>query len=89
MHRALERAWERLYTVFEGARFERRTDLIVALYPSFPIPQCNGPWVVEDSQEAVDALPQAIAEVEAAGARPWVQTRSGHHRTGQAGSSSA
>ena len=84
MHHALEAAWERLYAVFEGARFERRADLIVALYPPFPIPQCNGPWVVEDSQEAVDALPGAIAEVEAAGARPWVQTRSGHKRTRQA-----
>lgn len=85
MHCALEAMQERLYTVFEGARFERRADLIVALYPPFPIPQFNGAWVVEDSQEAVDALPGAIAEVEAAGAHPWVQTRSGHHRTRRAG----
>ena len=56
-HRALEAMWKRLYDVFDGARFERRSDLIVALYPPFPIPQCNGPWVVEDSQAAVDALP--------------------------------
>ncbi len=80
-HHALEAIFERLYAEFDGARFERRSDLILALYPSFPIPQCNGPWVVEDSQAAVDALPEAIHEVEAAGAWPWVQTRSGHERT--------
>jgi GNAT superfamily N-acetyltransferase len=73
--------WSRLYEVIDGARFEPRADLIVAVCPAFPIPQCNGPWVVEDSPAAVDALPAAIAEVEAAGAWPWVQTRSGHHRT--------
>jgi ribosomal protein S18 acetylase RimI-like enzyme len=39
--------------------------------------------VVEDSQAAAEALPGAIAEVEAAGAWPWVQTRSGHERTRQ------
>ena len=76
--------WERFYGVFDGARFERRSDLIVALLPAFPIPQCNGPWVVEDSQSAVDALPEAVAEVEGAGAWPWVQTRVGHERTQQA-----
>lgn len=84
MHRALEAVWECFYGVLDGARFERRSDLIVALYPPFPIPQCNGPWVVEDSQAAVDALPEAIAEVDAAGAWPWVQTRSGHVRMRQA-----
>lgn len=83
VHQALESTWQRLYSVVDGARFERRSDLVVALYPSFPIPQCNGPWVVEDSQAAVDALPEALAEVEAAGAWPWVQTRAGHYRTQQ------
>jgi hypothetical protein len=71
MQRALEAVWARLYTELEGARFERRDDLIVALYPPFPIPQCNGPWVVEDTESAVDALAGAVAEVEAAGAWPW------------------
>jgi GNAT superfamily N-acetyltransferase len=83
-HRALVAIFERLYATIDGARFERRSDLIVALCPPFPIPQFNGPWVAEDSQAAVDALPGAIAEVEAAGAWAWVQTRTGHDRTRQA-----
>jgi ribosomal protein S18 acetylase RimI-like enzyme len=84
MQRALEAVWARLYSEVEGARFKRRGDLIVALYPPFRIPQCNGPWVVEDTQKAVDAMAGAIAEVEAAGAWPWVQTRSGHELTRRA-----
>jgi predicted RecB family endonuclease len=39
---------------------------------------------VEDTQAAVDALADALAEVEAAGAWPWVQTRSGHERARRA-----
>ena len=84
MHRALEGSFEVLYAAFDGARFERRSDLILALCPRLPIPQCNGPWVAADSQAAVDALPAAIAEVEENGAMVWVQTRSGHERTKQA-----
>lgn len=83
-HRALEAMWKRLYDAFDGTRFERRDDLILVLCPAFPIPQFNGAWIGEDSQTAVDALPGAIAEVEAAGALPWVQTRSRHKRTRQA-----
>jgi ribosomal protein S18 acetylase RimI-like enzyme len=67
--------------VLDGARFERRSDLIVALCPTLPLAQFNGPWVVRDTQAAVDALASAVAEVEAAGAPAWVQTRSGHERT--------
>jgi N-acetylglutamate synthase-like GNAT family acetyltransferase len=84
MHRALEASFESLYASFDGASFERRDGLYLALYPRFPIPQCNGAWIVEDSQAAVDALPGAIAEVEAAGAVAWIQTRTGHDRTRQA-----
>lgn len=80
-HRALVEVFGQLYAAFGDARFEQASDLIVAVYPPLPIPQCNAAWVVEDSQVAVDALPEAIAEIEAAGARPWVQTRSGHSRT--------
>src|SRR5438034_11173403 len=72
---ALEEVWARLYAEVDGARFERRGDLLFALYPPFPIPQCNGPWVVDDTQAAADGLAEAIEEVDASGASPWVQTR--------------
>lgn len=84
MHRALEDAFGRLFSAFDGARFERRSDLVVALLPGIPIPQVNGAWVCEDSEAAVAALPQTLAEVEAAGEWPWVQTRHGQERTRQA-----
>jgi predicted GNAT family acetyltransferase len=73
--------WARMCDVLDGARFERRSDLIVGLCPTIPLPQFNGPWVVEDTRTAVAALASAVAEVEAAGVRAWVQTRSGHGRT--------
>jgi ribosomal protein S18 acetylase RimI-like enzyme len=84
MQRALESVFERLYGVFDGARFEWRSDLVFALLPGVPIPQFNGAWVCEDSDAAAGALAGAVAEVEAAGEWPWVQTRSGHNRTRQA-----
>lgn len=84
MHQALEGAFERLFAAFEGARFERRSDLVVALLPGIPIPQVNGAWVCEDSEAAAAALPETLAEVEAAGEWPWVQTRHGQERTRQA-----
>jgi ribosomal protein S18 acetylase RimI-like enzyme len=80
-HRALVAAWARLYAEIEGARFETRSDLIVAICPDIPVPPFNGPWVVEDSSAAVAALPAAIAEVEEAGAQPFLQSRTGHERT--------
>jgi ribosomal protein S18 acetylase RimI-like enzyme len=81
LQRALVSTWARMYEGVDGARFEPRSDLIVAVCPEFPMPQCNGPWVVEDTEAAVAALPAAIAEAEAAGASPWVQSRSGYERT--------
>jgi ribosomal protein S18 acetylase RimI-like enzyme len=84
MHQALEDAFERLFSAFEGARFERRSDLVVALLPGMPIPQVNGAWVCEDTETAAAALPETLAEVEAAGERPWLQTRHGHERARQA-----
>ena len=84
MHRALEAATECLYARFEGARFERRSDLVVALLPGIPIPQFNGVWVSQDSDVAAAALGDAIAEVESSGCRPSVQVRSGFERTQQA-----
>lgn len=83
-HQALETVWARLYAQFDGARFERRGDLILALYPPVPIAQCNGAWVVEDTEAAARGLADVLAEVDATGARPWVQTRSGHERTQRA-----
>lgn len=83
MHRALETVFARLYELVEGSRLERRSDLLVALLPGVSIPQCNGAWVCEDSDAAVEALADAVAEVEAAGEWPWVQTRSRHERTRQ------
>jgi ribosomal protein S18 acetylase RimI-like enzyme len=81
MHGALEVAWQHLLGTIDGGRFERRGDLWVSVFPAIPVPQVNGPWVIEDSGHAIDGLPAALAEVEAAGAHPWVQTRSGHPRT--------
>jgi ribosomal protein S18 acetylase RimI-like enzyme len=80
-HRALVDLWTLLYAEIEGSRFELRSDLIVAVCPGFSTPPFNGAWVVADSQAAVEALPAAISEVEAAGERPWVQCRSRHERT--------
>jgi ribosomal protein S18 acetylase RimI-like enzyme len=80
-HRALVELWTKLYAEIDGTRFEARSDLIVAVCPGFSEPPFNGAWVETDSQAAVDALPAAISEVEAAGERPWVQCRSGHERT--------
>lgn len=83
-HRALEEVFSRLHAQFEGARFERRGDLVFALCPAVPIPQANGPWVLADTTSAADGLGEAIAEVDASGAWPWVQTRSGHDRAQRA-----
>lgn len=83
MQRALEAMVELLYDGYAGARFERRSDLIVLVCPGLPIPQFNGVWVVEDSQVAVEALAEAVVEVESTGASPWLQTRSGHDRMRQ------
>jgi ribosomal protein S18 acetylase RimI-like enzyme len=76
--------WSRLYAEIDGARFEQRSDLIVAVCPGFSVPPFNGVWVQEDSRAAAEALPGAIAEVDAAGEQPWVQCRSGHERTAAA-----
>ena len=80
-HRALESAWTRLYAAIDGARFEPRSDLYVAVWPGFPLPPFNGAWVAEDSPVAAAGLSGAIAEVEAAGERAWVLTRRGQERT--------
>lgn len=58
LHRALEDAVERVFSAFGGARFERRSDLLVVLLPGVPIPQFNGAWVCEDSEAAAAVLPR-------------------------------
>ena len=80
MHESFATAWERLYAA-AGGRFERRADLIALSCARLPVPQANGAWVVEDSEAAAAALPQAIEEAEALGVPAWVQTRPGHERT--------
>jgi len=83
LHRAFEAAQERLYREFPEAQVERRPGCVLFVCPTLPMPQCNGPWVVDDGA-ASGALADAIAEVEAAGAVAWVQTRSGQDKTRQA-----
>jgi ribosomal protein S18 acetylase RimI-like enzyme len=80
VHRALVSSWARIYGAVPGATFEESDDLIRLSCPVFPIPQCNGAWVMVDSERAVAALPEAVAAVEEAGLAPWVQTRSGQER---------
>jgi hypothetical protein len=41
-HRALAAIWSRLTEEIEGARFEERGDLVVAIAPGFPFPQARG-----------------------------------------------
>jgi N-acetylglutamate synthase len=84
MHGALEAVWSLLYAELDDARFEHRGDLIFVLCPRLPIPQCNGPWVAKDTPAAAAALAEAIAEIDAAGAVVWMQSRSGHERTQRA-----
>jgi GNAT superfamily N-acetyltransferase len=84
LHRAFDALWWRFFGELDGAVRERRGDLTLYLYPPIPVPQFNGPWIGADSAAAAEALPEAIADVEAAGAQPWVQTRARHERTRQA-----
>jgi ribosomal protein S18 acetylase RimI-like enzyme len=84
MHHALETAWGRLLGAIDGGGFDRRGDLWISLCPPIPVPQVNGPWVIEESEAAIDGLPDALAEVDATGAWPWLQTRSAHSRVREA-----
>ncbi|HEX3806681.1 MAG TPA: GNAT family N-acetyltransferase [Gaiellaceae bacterium] len=77
---ALVGAWDVLLDAFSGAHGERRSDLLIAFGPGIPIPQCNGPWVLEDTDAAAAALGGAIDEVAATGEQPWVQTRASQTR---------
>jgi len=70
LHLALCTVAERLATVMEGARFERRDGYAFVTFPTLPIPSFNGVWPDEDS--AATALPEALAEIEADGIAPGV-----------------
>ena len=74
---ALEELWAQLYAEIEGARFERRGDLDVAICPGFSVPPFNAAWVVSDTRAAAGSLPEVLAEIEASGEQPWVQCRQG------------
>src|SRR5689334_11893580 len=84
LHRAFESLWWHFFGEIDGAVRDRREDLTLFLYPPIPIAQFNAAWVAEDSSAAADALPRAIADIEAAGARAWVQARAGHARVREA-----
>jgi ribosomal protein S18 acetylase RimI-like enzyme len=84
-YRALVHAWGALYAEIDGARLERGfPDLVVAICPGIPVPPFNGPWVLDDSAAVVEALPGALADVEAAGEQPFVLLRSSHGRVAAA-----
>jgi ribosomal protein S18 acetylase RimI-like enzyme len=73
LHLALCTVAERLAGVMEEARFERRDGYAFVTFPTLPIPSFNGVWPDEDS--AANALPDALAEIEANGIAPGVLIR--------------
>jgi ribosomal protein S18 acetylase RimI-like enzyme len=72
---ALRTAFESLYGMFEGARYERRDGYDFLFIPQIPIAQFNGVWPVDDA--AAPQLEDALAQVEAAGVPTSVQLRVG------------
>lgn len=73
LHLALCTVGERLAGVMEEARFERRDGYAFVTFPTLPLPSFNGVWPDEDS--AANALPDALAEIEAKGIAPGVLIR--------------
>lgn len=70
---ALRSAFESLFALFEGARYERRGGYDFLFIPQIPIAPFNGVWPLAD--DAAPALEDALAEVEAAGVPSSVQLR--------------
>jgi ribosomal protein S18 acetylase RimI-like enzyme len=70
---ALRTAFESLYRLFEGARYERRESYDFLFIPEIPIAPFNGVWPLDD--RAAPELEGALAEVEAAGVPSSVQLR--------------
>ncbi len=75
MHDALREAFESLYALFEGARYERRDGYDLLFVPQIPIAPFNGVWPLDD--DAAPQLAPALAEIEAAGVPCSVQLRDG------------
>jgi ribosomal protein S18 acetylase RimI-like enzyme len=75
LHLALCTVAERLASVMERARFDRRDGYVFTSFPTLPLPSFNGVWPDDDS--AASALGNALAEVEAEGIAAGVLTRSG------------
>jgi GNAT superfamily N-acetyltransferase len=73
LHLALCTVAERLAGAMEEARFERRDGYAFVTFPTLPIPSFNGVWPDDDS--AANALPDALAEIEADGIAPGVLIR--------------
>lgn len=74
-HDALRTAFESLYALFEGARYERRDGYDFLFVPQIPIAPFNGAWPLDD--DAAPRLESALDEVEAAGVPSSVQLRAG------------
>lgn len=72
---ALRAAFESLYALFDGARYERRDGYDFLFVPEIPIAPFNGAWPLDD--DAAPELEGALAEVEGAGVPSSVQLRAG------------
>jgi ribosomal protein S18 acetylase RimI-like enzyme len=72
---ALRTAFESLYALFDGARYERRDGYDFLFVPEIPIAPFNGAWPLDD--DAASELEGALEEVEAAGVPSSVQVRAG------------
>lgn len=73
MRDSLRTAFESLYALFDGARYERRDGYDFLLIPEIPVAQFNGVWPLDDA--AAPELEGALAEIEAAGVPSSVQIR--------------
>lgn len=70
---ALRTAFETLYALFDGARYERRDGYDFLFVPEIPIAPFNGVWPLDDA--AAPELEGALEEIEAAGVPCSVQLR--------------
>jgi GNAT superfamily N-acetyltransferase len=73
MQDAMRAAFESLFALFDGARYERRDGYDFLFIPQIPLALFNGVWPLGDT--AVPELGPALAEIEAAGLPCSVQLR--------------